>query len=147
MTGGEHYDIINDMSNEKLLEVKKYLDADRFVRLAGIRIVGLDDGCATVSADIGPEHLNAGGAVQGGMLYTLSDFAFAVLTNAYHPMTVTQSSTITYIRAARTDRVTATAREIVRAGHNCVVEVVVKDADGEIVCTGSFNGFISGKKE
>ena len=62
-------------------------------------------------------------------------------------MTVTQSSTITYIRAARTDRVTATAREIVRSGHNCVVEVIVRDAGGVIVCTGSFNGFISGKKE
>ena len=118
------------------------------VKKGDILVLGrieVTDDSATVTADIGPEHLNAAGAVQGGMLYTLSDFAFAVLSNSLHPVTVTQSATITYIRAARAERVSATAREIVRSGHNCVVEVVARDAEGTIVCTGSFNGFISSK--
>lgn len=134
------------MSDEKLLELREFFKADKFVGLAGIEIAEIGDDYAVVSADIRPEHLNAGGAVQGGMLYTASDFAFAVLTNMLHRMTVTQSSVITYIRAAKTSRITATAREIVRSGHNCVVEVVVRDAEGEIVCTGSFNGFIKSKE-
>ena len=134
------------MSDEKLLELREFFKADKFVGLAGIEIAEIGDDYAVVSADIRPEHLNAGGAVQGGMLYTASDFAFAVLTNMLHRMTVTQSSVITYIRAAKTSRITATAREIVRSGHNCVVEVVVRDAEGGIVCTGSFNGFIKSKE-
>lgn len=133
------------MSEEKLLELKRFFEGDKFVGLAGIEIAEVTDDSATVTADIGPEHLNAAGAVQGGMLYTISDFAFAVLSNSLHPVTVTQSATITYIRAALTEKVCATAREIVRSGHNCVVEVVVRDAEGTIVCTGSFNGFISSK--
>lgn len=146
LTVAKQYDIIFRMSDEKLLELKKFFEADKFVGLAGIDILETGDDYAVVGAEIGGEHLNAGGAVQGGMLYTAADFAFAVLTNMLHPVTVTQTAAITYIRAAYTSRITATAKEIVRSGHNCVVEVTVRDDAGNIVCTGSFNGFINSKK-
>ena len=81
------------MSDEKLLELKKFFEADKFVGLAGIDILETGDDYAVVGAEIGGEHLNAGGAVQGGMLYTAADFAFAVLTNMLHPVTVTQTAT------------------------------------------------------
>ena len=136
------------MNEDKLHELEKLFQKDRYVALSGIKIEEVGDDYATVGAAVRPdEHMNGVGTVQGGMLYTAADFAFAVLTNMLHPTTVTQTATVTYIRAAKTDRISATARELACSGHNCVVEVVVKDADGEIVCTGSFNGFISGKKE
>ena len=131
------------MNEEKLHSLEKLFERDGYVALSGIKIAEAGDDYATVSADIrADEHLNGVGVVQGGMLYTAADFAFAVLTNMLHPTTITQSATVTYIRAAKTDRITATAREIERAGHNCVVEVIVRAGGGNSVGTGSFNGFI-----
>lgn len=128
------------MTNEEL--TRKFFEKDAFVKLSGIEIVEITEESATVRARIGAEHLNANGAVQGGMLYTLADFAFAVLSNHLHPMTVTQGGHIHYIRAAVTDEVTATATERIRAGHNTVSDVTIFGKDGETVCVCTFNGFV-----
>ena len=128
------------MTKEEL--TRKMFEKDAYVKLSGIEIVEITDESATVRAKIRAEHLNANGAVQGGMLYTLADFAFAVHANHLHPMTVTQGGHINYIRAAITDEVTATAVERVRLGHNTVSEVVVRNGVGETVCICTFNGFV-----
>lgn len=125
---------------KKVLE--EFFKDDGFVKLSGIELVSVNETQAVASAKISREHLNANGCVQGGMLYTLADFAFAALTNYLHPATVTQGGQISYIRAAYTSVVTAKAREITRAGHNCVCEVVIYDENDEIVSVCTFNGFI-----
>ncbi len=122
--------------------LEKFFEKDGFVKAAGIKIVEVDEEKAVVRAKITDEHRNANGAVQGGMLYTLADFAFAALGNHKHPVTVTQVGQISYVKAAVTDEITATAKEVVRAGHNTVCEVVVTDAEGRVVCVCSFNGFV-----
>lgn len=133
-------------NEERLNALRKFFTADRYVALSGIEIDEVTDEYAQVRAKILPCHLNAGGAVQGGMLFTAADFAFAVLCNDKHPVTVTHSANISYIRAAKTESITARAVEITRTGHNCVVEVTVKDAEGNIVCVCCMNGFISERK-
>ena len=95
-----------------------------------------------IYAEIGPQHLNGNGFVQGGMLYTVADFAFAVLSNYLHPMTVTQGGQISYLRAAQTKKLTAVATETARAGHNTVSEVILYDDQGTAVCICHFNGFV-----
>ncbi len=121
---------------------KRIFEDDGFVKLAGVEIVELTEEKAVVAANISAEHLNANGSVQGGMLYTVADFAFAVLGNYKHPMTVTQVGQISYIKAAFTNRITATATERVRAGHNTVCEVAIEDDKGQVVCICTFNGFV-----
>lgn len=121
---------------------RRFFEDDAFAKLVGAEIVELTDQKAVVRAEIKGEHLNANGSVQGGMLYTLADFAFAVLSNHTHPMTVTQGGNIQYLRAAVTPYITATAKEIVRSGHNTVCEVLVQDQDENIVCVCTFNGFV-----
>lgn len=125
---------------KKVLE--EFFKDDGFVKLSGIELVSVNETQAVARAKILREHLNANGCVQGGMLYTLGDFAFAALANYLHPATVTQGGQISYIRAAYTSVVTAKAREITRAGHNCVCEVVIYDESDEIVSVCTFNGFI-----
>lgn len=126
--------------------MKKFFALDRFVAGAGVEIVEIDETHATVRAKIEDRHLNADGVVQGGMLYTAADFAFAVLANFLHPVTVTQCGSITYLAAAVTDEITATATETARNGHNTVSEVIVKDGAGNTVCICHFNGFIKVNK-
>ncbi len=121
---------------------KRFFEDDGFVKLAGIEILEATAEKAVVWAKIDDRHRNANGAVQGGMLYTLADFAFAVLGNHIHPVTVTQVGQISYVKAAMTDEVTATATEKVRAGHTTISEVVIRDKAGQTVCVCTFNGFV-----
>lgn len=128
---------------EKLKELKKFFERDRFVKANGIEIIKADGESAICKASVVDNHLNANDAVQGGMLYTIADFTFAVLANHLHPITVTQSASISYINACKnTAYITAEAREISRTNHNSVVEVIVKDERDTIVAIGMFNGFI-----
>ena len=122
--------------------LKKFFKADKYVEMSGIEIVDVNEKCAVVSAKVDERHLNANGCVQGGMLYTIADFAFAVLENYLHPSTVTQNGQITYLRPAFTSRLTATAVETERAGHCTVSQVTVRGEDGEVLCVCNFNGFV-----
>ncbi len=121
---------------------KKIFDRDSFVKLIGAEIIELDAEKAVVRAPVTEQCFNANGTAQGGMLYTLADFAFAVHANYIHPMTVTQCGHIDYVRPSKPPYVVAEAREKVRAGHNTVSEVILRDASGEIVCVCTFNGFV-----
>ncbi len=121
---------------------KKIFEHDGFVKLTGLKIVEATEERAVVEVNITDAHRNASGSVQGGMLYSIADFAFAVLANYKHPLTVTQVGQISYIKAAYTDKVRAIATERVHVGHNCVSEVVIEDDKGETVCICSFNGFV-----
>jgi len=133
---------MDEQEKIRIEQAKRFFDADEYVKLSGIEIVGLTEKRAVVSAKIDKKHLNANGFVQGGMLYTLADFAFAVLANFLHPITVTQCGHINYIRAANATCLTATATETARAGHNTLSEVVITDENETIVCVCNFNGFI-----
>ncbi len=128
------------MSDEQL--TKKIFEHDNFIKLIGAEILELTAEKAVIRAPITEQCFNANGTAQGGMLYTLADFTFAVHANHIHPMTVTQGGHIDYVRAAKPPYVIAEAREKVRAGHNTVSEVILRNDAGEIVCVCTFNGFV-----
>lgn len=132
--------IIDEKTDLEL--VKKFFTKDRFVALSGIEIDTVSEESATVSVAIDERHENANGYVQGGLIYTLADFAFAVLSNYTHPATVTQGGNIQYLRPAKGKKLTAMAREIERAGHNSVCEVLITDDANQTVAVAHFNGFV-----
>lgn len=121
---------------------REFFKGDKLVELLGIQISSVDEKQAVIRAEIKPEHLNANGFVQGGMLYTVADFAFAVLSNYKHPATVTQGGQIQYLLPADTAYIKAVATETTRAGRNTVSEVVLYDDKERIVCVCHFNGFV-----
>lgn len=126
--------------------LKEFFKADRFVVENGIEIVSVDKNKSLIRANIEERHLNAGNSVQGGMLFTIADFAFAVLANFLHPVSVTSSATITYLAPCRdTAYITAESKELSRHKHNCVHEVKVYDDKGNTVCIAMMNGFIKEK--
>ncbi len=68
-----------ELSKEALLERFR---ADRFAtEVTGIEIVDVRPGYAKVRLAVEPRHHNAVGVVQGGVYFTLADFAFAVASN------------------------------------------------------------------
>jgi acyl-CoA thioesterase len=83
-------------------------------------------------------HLNGGGVCQGGALFTLADFAFAVATNTHAQLTFSISSEVHIFKAERAGFLYAEAREIFSHSRLSNCEVKVTNERDELIAT--FNG-------
>ena len=128
------------MNKEEL--TRSFFEKDLFAKELDIEIISVNAERVEVSVFVKPIHQNANGCAQGGMLYTIADFAFAVLTNYLHPLTVTQSGHIQYLKPAYTQKIKGVARECAINGRNCVGEVLLYDDTEEVICVCNFTGFI-----
>ena len=86
-----------------LNETREFFKADRFaVEAAGAVIEDAREGFSRCSLELKPVHRNAAGAVMGGAIFTLADFAFAVAANCGGgAITVSLNSQITYLSGAK----------------------------------------------
>jgi acyl-CoA thioesterase len=114
---------------------------DEFARQSGIELVEVDDGYARTRVLIEPRHLNAGGGVQGGVLFTLADLAFAAATNSHGTLTVTASATITFVHGVSGGVITAEARELVNHRRLPFVEVRITDEGGRLLAVFTASGY------
>lgn len=93
-----------------LEEVQRVFRNDRFATDAcGCRVVEASRGHAVCEFDITPGHRNEKGGVMGGAIFTVADLAFAVASNVGEPVTVSVSSSIEFMSAAKGERLIATA--------------------------------------
>lgn len=85
-----------------LEEIRDFFTRDRFATQAcKAEIAEASKGHAVARMEISDIHLNAHGAVMGGALFTLADFALAVACNVGEPPTVAVANTIEYLNAAK----------------------------------------------
>ena len=109
-----------------LEEVQRVFRNDRFATDAcGCRVVEASRGHAVCEFDITPGHRNEKGGVMGGAIFTVADLAFAVASNVGEPVTVSVSSSIEFMSAAKGERLIATA-DVDKNGrtlgfYNCLV--------------------------
>ena len=75
----------NDNVPQKVIDLMK---ADKFVDLCGITLDEIGPGYAKTSVTIQPQHLNGAGIIQGGMLFTLADYALASAANSREKVSV-----------------------------------------------------------
>ena len=73
--------MVSEMEQQKLDEVRERFSHDRFATVNGAVIEEIAEGYAKCSMQINNDHKNALGAVMGGAIFTLADFAFAVAAN------------------------------------------------------------------
>ncbi|MEG1849691.1 MAG: PaaI family thioesterase [Oscillospiraceae bacterium] len=99
------------------------------------------DGEAVVGMTVDARHINAGGAVQGGAIFTLADFAFAVATNSGGVWTVSLSNSISFLKTVRGGRLTARAKRISQSNRTCCYEVTVTDGAGDPIAQMMATGF------
>ena len=132
-----------------LQEVKDFFQNDVYATgTTGIEIVEARPGYAKVTLAVDARHMNAGGRVMGAVYYTMADFAFAVANNydMEEGMTVTLTSQINFLDAARGKTLTAEAH-VIRDGRNTTFyRVDVTDELGTQIATVSSNGFRIRKK-
>ena len=129
------------MDKTETQALKDFFLHDEFARQNGIEIVDISDGYARTQVQIQPRHLNAGGSIQGGVLFTLADLAFAAATNSHGTLTVTSSASITFVRGASAGVITAEARELVNHRHLPFCEVRVTDQAGNLLAIFTASGY------
>ncbi|WP_305514843.1 PaaI family thioesterase [Methanobrevibacter sp. V14] len=88
---------------------REFFYQDKFAVNTGIRLDDLTEDEAFCSLELSDEHRNAYGGVMGGVIFTLADFAFAILSNQIHQLTVAQQVSINYLSAPKGDKLFAKA--------------------------------------
>lgn len=124
-----------------LEETREFFKADRFAaEVLGAVIEEAEDGFSRCTLAIRPEHRNAVGAVMGGAIFTLADFAFAVAANCGGGTMVSLNSQITYLSPAKGETLIAAARRVRQGRSTGYYRVEVSDELGtqvaEVVTTG-----------
>lgn len=89
--------------------LKEFFSKDVFAVSLGIEIIDAKDGYCTCTMKKRPDLLNANGVIQGGALYTLGDFCFAVGAASTGKKAVTSMLTMSYLCPAVGEILTAKA--------------------------------------
>jgi acyl-CoA thioesterase len=122
-------------------KLKEFFKGDHFAALAGIELMEVREGYGKARMLITPDHLNGGGFCQGGAIFTLADLAFAAAVNSHGVMTVSTSSSITFVRSVAKGYVYAEATEIVDHRKLPFAEVRVTDENGNLIAIFTSSGY------
>ena len=130
------------MENKKTLEeVRKIFEGDRFATENGAVIDEIGERSAVCSLTITESHRNAMGAVMGGTYFMLADFAFAVAANWEKMGCVSLRSDISFLGAAKGEKLIAKA-VCVKDGKNTVCyRVDVTDELGNLTAIVTATGY------
>ncbi len=126
---------------ELIDQVRERFKNDRFATGNGVVIEEISDGYAKCSLDLQRDHMNAMGAVMGGAIFTLADFAFAVASNWQGTPHVSRTSQITYLGVAKGRQLVAEAKRVKEGYATCFYLVDVKDELGNQVAQVTSDGF------
>lgn len=130
------------MEHQKTLEeVRKLFEGDRFATENGAVIEQIGDHSATCSLRITDSHRNAMGAVMGGTYFMLADFAFAVAANWERMGCVSLRSDISFLGAAKGNKLIAKAVCIKNGRTTACYRVDVTDELGNLTATVTVTGY------
>ncbi len=122
-------------------EAEKHFDGDRYAKITGVKLEELTDGYSVASLVLSDIHRNANGGIMGGAIFTLADYAFAVLSNNIHMPTVAQQVSINYLGAPKGDKLFARAVCKKDGSRTVVINVDVTDNTGRDIAQFIGSGF------
>ncbi|MGI5893200.1 MAG: PaaI family thioesterase [Candidatus Merdivicinus sp.] len=132
---------------KELDQIREYFADDRFAtEAAGAVIEAAEDGYARCSMELKPIHRNARGAVMGGAIFTLADFAFAVASNCAGTGVVTLNSQISYLGTAKGTQLIAEAKRVKQGRSTGYYTVSIRDELGNPVAEVTGTGFVVSSK-
>ena len=120
-----------------LAEAQEYFTGDRFATESGMTIRALGEDFAETEMTLNEHHKNA----NGGVIFTLADFAFAVCVNQIHRPTVAQQVSINYLGAPKGKQLFAKAVCRKNGRTTTIVNVDVTDETGRDVAQFTGTGF------
>jgi acyl-CoA thioesterase len=122
-------------------EARKHFKEDKFATNMGAVIDELTEEYAVCSLELNDSHRNAYGGVMGGVIFTLADYAFAVLSNNIHSLTVAQSVNILYFSAPKGKKLIAKATCRKDGRRTSIINVDISDDVGRDVAQFIGTGF------
>ena len=123
---------------DKLIEL---LENDRFAAFVGIELVKVQPGYAVAKMNISEKHLNGVDIIQGGVIFTLADFAFAAASNASGQITVGINASIAYFQASKGRTLVAEAKEVAASKTIANYNVDVLNENKDHIARVSITGF------
>ena len=130
------------MENKKTLEeVRRIFAGDRFATENGAVIEEIGERSATCSLTITDSHRNAMGAVMGGTYFMLADFAFAVAANWEKMGCVSLRSDISFLGAAKGEKLIAKAVCVKDGKSTVCYHVDVTDELGNLTAIVTATGY------
>jgi acyl-CoA thioesterase len=133
--------------NIDINKIREFFNADRFAMNAGVEIEAVSEDEVVCGMEIRDMHLNAGNVVQGGVIFTLSDLAFAVHSNLHKlcgadvGITVGQSCGISFLKSPKGRRLIAKSVCLSKGRTMSVYRVTVEDELGNRISEMHSNGF------
>ena len=124
-----------------LEKVRKIFEGDRFATENGAVIEEIGHHSATCSLMTTDSHRNAMGAVMGGTYFMLADFAFAVAANWEKMGCVSLRSDISFLGAAKGEKLIAKAVCIKDGRATACYRVDVTDEYGNLTATVTATGY------
>lgn len=121
--------------------IKEYFENDQYASFTGIELLEAKKGYAKCRMKIKPMHLNGGGVCQGGAIFTLADFAFAIAVNSHARLTFSINSTINIFKSENKGDLYAEAYEIFDHKHITSCEVKITNENGDLIATFSGTGY------
>lgn len=122
-------------------EVRRIFEGDRFATENGAVIEEIGDHSATCSLVLTDSHRNAMGAVMGGTYFMLADFAFAVAANWEKMGCVSLRSDISFLGAAKGQKLIAKAVCVKDGRTTSCYHVDVTDDLGNLTATMTATGY------
>jgi acyl-CoA thioesterase len=125
------------MNNSELVS---FFKNDHYAALTGIEIIEAKKGYCKAQLKITEKHLNAANVVQGGAIFTLADFAFAVASNSHGQLALAINVNITFLKGISEGTLFATATEFDTPKKLGAYDVIVTNEKDEIIAR--FNGLV-----
>ena len=122
-------------------EAVKYFEGDKYAMITGVKLEELTDDHSLASLVLSDIHRNANGGIMGGVIFTLADFAFAVLSNNIHMPTVAQQVSVNYLGAPKGEKLFARAVCKKDGSRTLVINVDVTDDTGRDIAQFIGSGF------
>lgn len=119
----------------------QFVNNDRFAKLIGAKIVNAEPGYAVVEMEVSDKHMNGLNMVQGGAIFALADYAFAVASNNSGNITVGVNVNISYLKSPKGSCLTAEAKEIHSSRKIGHYRIEVCDENGDLVATAHVTGY------
>ena len=128
-----------------LEEAREYFGKDLYAsKQTGIVIEAAEPGYAKCSLKINDNHKNALGQVMGGVFFTMADYAFAIASNLGQPPTVTQTSQIVYLSAAKGSTLYAETEKIRGGRKTRFYKIMITEDTGAQIAYVTTTGFVVG---
>lgn len=115
---------------EKITEIFKN---DPYAQMLNMRVIEWDDGYAKTAITLTEDMMNFHGGANGGLLFSLADYAFAIASNSDGQVAVGINTNMSFTNAGLPgEELICTAKEKNKGGRLAVYQMEIHNTEGQL---------------